>query len=230
MVRSDFLQGLVCRGESGLLLSDLLETALGVYPGLVLDDILDVDDIQDVIRDEIGRDIVALVEIDRADRRLDGVGQDDRAGTAGVLGFAAREEHVFIQADALGDLGQGNRVHDGRAISSQLPFRLCGVFLVQECGHDQLEDRVAQEFQALVMLEPRAAVLIEVRAMRARGAQQGHVRKRDSDMFSERFEVDCGHGFKIYDLRSKSAIILKSYILNHKSIFVPPMRAWSRPW
>jgi hypothetical protein len=100
-------------------------------------------------------------EVDRADQRLEGVGED------GVLLPAARDLLTATQqkvradpavAQPPSDPGQRGHVHDRGTQLGQLALGEVRLAAVQLIGDDQAEHRVAQELQALVGRQ--AAVLV----------------------------------------------------------------------
>ena len=90
------------------------------------------------------------LQVDRADDRLDGVGEDrGLVATAGGL-LAAAELDVLAELDLAGHVGQGAGVDDRGAQLGQPPLGEVGVGDVERLGHHDPEHRVAQELQALV--------------------------------------------------------------------------------
>ena len=117
----------------------------------------------------------AVRDVDRADQRLEGVGQDRRlVPTAGGL-LAPTEPDEDADVDRAGDVGQRAHVHDGGAQLRQLPLGQVGVCAVERVGDDQSEHGVAEELQPLVGRQ--ATVLVRVRAV---GERPGRQRRRRS--------------------------------------------------
>ena len=116
-------------------------------------------------------------EVDRADHRLDGVGEDRGllAAAGGLL--AAAELDVVAEPDRAADLGQRAGVDDGRAQLGQPALGEVGVGEVERLGDDDAEHRVAEELQALVGRQ--AAVLVGVGAVRQGALEQLGVQRRD---------------------------------------------------
>ena len=102
-------------------------------------------------------------EVDRADHRLDGVGEDRGLVAAAGRLLAAAELDVLAEADAAADLGQRAGVDDRGAQLGQPALGEVGVGAVERLGDDDAEHRVAEELQALVGRQ--AAVLVGVRAV-----------------------------------------------------------------
>ena len=110
------------------------------------------------------------VEVDGADDRLEGVGQDrGLVPPAGGL-LAAAEPDVVAQAEVAADVGQRPHVDDRGAQLGQLALGQVGVAAEQRVGDDQAEHRVAEELQPLVGRQ--AAVLVRERAVRQRALEQ----------------------------------------------------------
>src|SRR5690606_30357549 len=78
--------GPIGRGVSLLLLRQLLEAALAVLPGALLDDRIYLR--AQVRFDERIRCIIPLIKIEGAEYRLERVGEDDLARASRVLGLA----------------------------------------------------------------------------------------------------------------------------------------------
>src|SRR3989442_3435507 len=82
-----------------------------------------------------------------------------------TLGDALPEIQVAPQVELLGHLGQGVRVDHRRACLRQLPLGRAGVMLVQVLGGDQLQDRIPEVFETLVVPRRLLRVLVGERAM-----------------------------------------------------------------
>jgi hypothetical protein len=114
-----------------------------------------------------------VLEVDRADQGLGGVGEDARLlPPAGQLLTTAQVE---VRAEPVlpeggGHSGEGVHVHDARPELGQLPLGQLGVVAVEPLGDDDREHRVAEELQALVGGQP--AVLVRVRAVRERQGEE----------------------------------------------------------
>src|SRR6185436_1843521 len=93
----------------------------------------------------------AAVEIQRAANRLEGIGQDGRsAETAGFL-FAGSEEQQVAELHRQRDLRQRLLAHQARAQSRQVAFAGAGKFAVQPLREQQVQHRVAEEFETFVV-------------------------------------------------------------------------------
>src|SRR5579862_4810539 len=96
----------------------------------------------------------ADIEVDGADHRLDGVGEDRglRPATGGLLTFA--EEDRRADLEPLGDLRQHPRIDHRGSHLGKLALGHVGEVAVAELGDRQSEDRVTEEFEALVRRDP----------------------------------------------------------------------------
>ena len=115
-------------------------------------------------------DLEAAAEVDRADHRLDGVGQDRGlvAAAGGLL--AAAELDVLAEPDLAGDVGEGAGVDHRGAQLGQPALGQVGVGAVERLGDDDAEHGVAEELQPLVGRQ--AAVLVGERAVRQGALEQ----------------------------------------------------------
>ena len=141
MVGADFVKRFVGRGNAPLFLRRFLESALCILIGTLRDDgvYLSVQMLADK-RFGSGK---SLVEIDGADDSLKGIGEDDVAGTAGVLGFAFGKKKVFARPKRAGALGKRNRINEGGAVAREVRLRLCRIFPEKEVGCRKLKDGIA---------------------------------------------------------------------------------------
>ena len=112
----------------------------------------------------------ALVQVNGADDRLQGVGQDRGLVPAAGALLALAQADITAELQPAGDAREGAHVDDGRAQLGQLALGQIRVRAKQGVGHDQPEHGVAQELQPLVRRQ--AAVLVGVRAMHERTLQQ----------------------------------------------------------
>ncbi len=91
------------------------------------------------------------VEIHRADERLEGVGQ--RAGAvASAVGFFATAHHeVAAEVEAVGEDAESVAGDDAGADFREIAFGELGKLIEQMLGEDELQDGVAEEFEALIV-------------------------------------------------------------------------------
>ena len=117
--------------------------------------------------------VEAAVEVDRAEQRLEGVGQDrGLVAAAGAL-LAAAEPDVAAEVELAAHLGQRAHVDHRGAQLGQLALGQVGVVAVERVGDDQAEHGVAEELQPLVGRQ--AAVLVGVGAVGQRPLQQARL-------------------------------------------------------
>jgi hypothetical protein len=102
--------------------------------------------------------VQALVQVDRADDRLEGVREDGRLVPAPGALLALAQAHVGPELEPAGDAGQGPHVDHRGAQLGQLALGQVGILPEEGVRHDQAEHRVAQELQPLVGRQ--AAVLV----------------------------------------------------------------------
>ncbi len=107
---------------------------------------------------QTARGLVAAVQVDRADQRLQAVGQDGAAPETTALQLAAAQAQHFTQPEAAGDHGQRLFPHQHGAHPRQIAF--CRLRQAQEyrLADDEVEQRVAEELEALVVVAAGASV------------------------------------------------------------------------
>ena len=120
---------------------------------------------------DVGGGLEAAAEVDRADHRLDGVGEDRGlvAAAGGLL--AAAELDVLAEADRARPTSASARALTtaARSLASR-PSERSGWRAVERLGDDHAEHRVTEELQALV--GGQAAVLVGERAVREGALEQ----------------------------------------------------------
>ena len=115
--------------------------------------------------DEAARGIQPAVQIERADDRLAGVGQERRVSPLARRLLALGQAQVALEPELAGHLGEGLAAHQIGVAHGERAFRLARKAGQQKVGHDQAEHPVAEKLQALVAVVPRAPML--------RGARMG---------------------------------------------------------
>ena len=70
--------------------------------------------------------------------------------------LALAEEERVAEVDPAGQLGQPGRAHDGRAASRQDAFVVVGMRPEERLGDDQVDDRVTEVLEALVVARRRS--------------------------------------------------------------------------
>ena len=104
--------------------------------------------------DQVLRPDETAIEVDGPDHRLHGVGQYRLAVAAAGGRLALAQQQHRADAQVGRHLGEGRRAHHRRPDARELPFVGVGDAGVDAVGHDEAEDRVAEELEALVALEP----------------------------------------------------------------------------
>ena len=82
------------------------------------------------------------------------------APTSGV--FAGAHDEVGTRIEGSCDLGEGGATYEGSARAGEVAFGEGAVAPIELVGDDPAEERVAEEFEALVVQEAFAGVLVEV--------------------------------------------------------------------
>ena len=125
----------------------------------------------ELAEDEVAGGLEAAVEEDRAQQRLVSVGQRGGPLPAAVQLLAPAQDQVLANAKVPGAFGQGPAVDELGAGLGQRAFAEGGEFLIQLAREHELQDGVAQEFEALIGLDGRALF------MRDRGMGQGELQQ-----------------------------------------------------
>src|SRR3954451_3778728 len=110
------------------------------------------------------------VEVDRAQERLEGVGEDRVLVVAAGRLLAAAQPHEGPEPELAADLRQSAHVDHGGPQLGQLTLRQLGVVAEKRVGDDQAEHGVAEELQPLVGGQP--AVLVGVGPVGQRAVEQ----------------------------------------------------------
>ena len=141
----------VTGGVAGPLLRHLLQAALEVL-------VAPFGQVADVLQKHLRRSAVALVEEDRADQSLEGIGQKRRQGARPGLGRAAADEERRPQLETFRETRERRRVDQRSPELCQLPFVVDRETAEQVIADDELEHRVTEILEALVVV-PGAARL-----------------------------------------------------------------------
>ena len=158
----------VLRDAEAVLGGELLQRGLPVEGGAERRGGLD-ERVEELVHEHRG-DLDAAGEVDGADQRLDGVGEDrGLVATAGAL-LAATELDVLAEPDAAADLGERPGVDHGGAQLGQPALGQVGVLGVERLGDDDTEDRVTEELEPLV--GGQSAVLVGERPVRQGTVEQ----------------------------------------------------------
>lgn len=137
---------------------EFLEAGLPVQAGTEVGGLLD-QRVEQAVHQFGGR-VEALVEIDRADHRFEGVGEDGRLVPAARALFTAAEPDEGAEFEPAAHLRQRTRVDHRGPQLGQLAFGQVGVGAVQRVRDDEAEHGVPEELQPLVRRQ--TAVLVRV--------------------------------------------------------------------
>ena len=143
MVGSRFCQKLVGDLAVDVLLHDFLQGRLVVFHILTAVDGKKL--IVQLFEDVVVCRLPAAVEVDRADDRLEGVGEHRRAMSAAHRRFAVTEQQVFAKLQFRRATRERRLTHDGSARLRQLAFRPLGKALEEIGARRQLQNRISQE-------------------------------------------------------------------------------------
>ena len=102
--------------------------------------------------------LVAAVEKDRTDDRLDRVGQDRRPLRAAISGLALGQSQHLGQSQAQRGAVQAVFAHQVRAHAGEVALVAVREALEQQAGDRQAQHRIAQELKPLVVVGAPAAV------------------------------------------------------------------------
>ena len=91
------------------------------------------------------------VQIHRAQQRLHRVGENRGLFAPAAMLFAMAEQQVFAEIQPSGRDLERPFLHAARAQARQLALRQIGVLMIQPDAGTQLQHRIAQEFQPLVV-------------------------------------------------------------------------------
>lgn len=112
----------------------------------------------------------AAVQVDRAEHRLEEVGEDALLAGAAAALLAPAEARVLAELELARALGEGDAVHERRARAREVALRPVRVGLVEEAGDGEPEHRVPQELEPLVAVP--LPLLVGAGRVRERGAEQ----------------------------------------------------------
>ena len=105
--------------------------------------------------DHLRRGVEAAVQVDRAEQRLERVGQDRLAPEAAGLQLARAEPQLLAELDLGGDHRQRLAAHQARAEARQLALVGGAELAEHQHGDHAVEHRVAEELQSFVVRRRR---------------------------------------------------------------------------
>ncbi len=114
----------------------------------------------------------ALIEIQRAEHGFKRIGQQGLARPAAAARFAFAQPQVIAQANLIRQFAQFLGAHQRRSDGGQPPFGEIGILPKEPVRHDEIEHRIAQKFQPLVVFRFYFGMLVQIRAMRQGARQQ----------------------------------------------------------
>src|SRR3989344_8329567 len=190
MIGAGLVEKLVRRCYAEFLLGEFLEAALRILPETLRHYV--VSFVEQLTCNEILRVFVASIKIDGSDQSLERIRKDYLSRAARVLGLPSREEEIFIHAELCRSVRDAHRIYKRRTIGCEISFRFVWIFCKKKFRDDKFQDSIAQEFEALVVLAPRFAIFIYIRAMRERLLEPFLIAKSVSNL---RFECSKFHVF-----------------------------------
>lgn len=129
------------------------------------------------------------IEKDRAEHRLDGIGQRARVLPTTALEITTTEVEELTQPQRPSNLDQG-RLGDQRGPqASEFALRKLGEAPPHRIGRDEVEHGIAEELQTRIAGPPGVGVLVGPRAEGQGHAQQPRIGKRVADRSLQGFQV-----------------------------------------
>lgn len=166
---------LVARGLGGVRLKIFLKFALGILED---GDVPKADEgFAKMVQHELPGGAETAIEKNRAQHRFEGIGERGGALAAAVGFLAAADDEIFAKAEEPAFFREGAAVDKFGAGLGERAFVVSGKFFVQLLREHELEDGVAEEFEALVVLGGRALLVGDGR-MGERELEQGGILKR----------------------------------------------------
>lgn len=133
------------------------------------------------------------VDEDRAEERFEGVGECGGPLASAVEGFAAAEEEVAAQVEAAALFGEEAAVDQSGAGLGEIALTEIGEAVVELAGEDQLENRVAEEFEPLVVLNA-VTLFVSHRGVGEGELEEFGVPEPDAEPGLQGRPIGCGHG------------------------------------
>jgi len=137
-------------------LQEFLQAGLGIFVGVDQGQAFDLGR-QPGGDARLGR-FHARIQIDGADQRFKGVGQDRLATETAAFQLTGAQAQVLAQAKTTGQHGQGLALHQPRTQARQLAFTGLREAFEERFTGNEIEDGVTEEFQAFVVTPSKTAV------------------------------------------------------------------------
>ncbi len=183
VVRAHRVDQVVLRPLAGEALGELLETALGTLEGSERTIARQLRSGQSG-HEGAGR-LVPEIQVQSADQRFEGRGQEAGPSTSATLGFAFAEQQVLTQLEAIGQSSQSGRAHDRSPPSGQNALVVVRMATIEGVRNGQAYDGVAQEFEALVVAGGQVPMLVQIAAVDQRLLQQIEITDREPQPLGE---------------------------------------------
>jgi hypothetical protein len=165
---------LVTRGLGGVRLEIFLKFALGIVEDGNVPEA--GEGFAEMVQDKIPGGSKTAIKENSAEDGFKGIGERGGPFAAAVGFLAAADDKIFAQAEQAAFFGEGAAVDELGAGLGERAFVEGGKFLVQLLGEHELEDGIAEEFKALVVLGGRAEFMGDGR-MGERELEQGGILK-----------------------------------------------------
>ena len=130
--------------------------------------------------------LVADVQVERPDERLERRRQQRRSTATGALGLAFAEEQVRPEVEATRQAGESGGRDDRGATGGQGALVVVRVARVEGLGHAQADDGVTQELEPLVVAADSVRVLVEPAGMDEGLLEQVQVADRETQALGDR--------------------------------------------
>ncbi len=115
----------------------------------------------DMRYDECASGFVACIQIDRSEKRLEGVGENDEIILPAAYDLAARHLQMLRHVETLRDRSQVRATHESAANVRELSLGSLGIAQKKRLGDDELQYCVTQKLETLIMLGKPVWMLID---------------------------------------------------------------------
>src|SRR5690606_28760422 len=106
----------------------------------------------------LARCLHAAIQVDGTNYRLGGIGENGFAPETTAFELTGPQTEKLSQLEALGQLGEGDTLHQPGAQARQLPFSGLREALEQRVRGHKVENGVTKEFEALVIAPPKTTM------------------------------------------------------------------------